>query len=364
MRKPKTNRTQADLNKFLDRMNKPTLLLIGNHLYSPNLNKNVWHYMAERLSARGWKLTTTSNQLFPPFRLLDMVWTILTKHKQYNLAQIDVFSEKAFIWSEVCTCFLRILHKPIILTLHGGKLPEFAAKHPKRVTRVLESADRVISPSPYHQKELAKYHPDIRLIPNPIDLQESIYLHRGQVRPKLIWVRAFHKVYNPSMVPKVLKRLLPDFPNIHIIMIGPDKGDGSLPTMLSLANQIGVRDHIEITGKISHPEIPRYLSKGDIYINTTNYDTAPRSLLEAMANGLCVVSTDVGGIPWLVNHDVDGLLVPARDPQAMADAVKRILTEPGLSSKLSANARKKAENHDWSIILPQWEKVFTELFPH
>ena len=58
---------------------------------------------------------------------------------------------------------------------------------------------------------------------------------------------------------------------------------------------------------------------------------------------------------------VDALLVPPNDPNAMAAAVKRILTEPGLAEQLSRNARKKAESFDWSVILPQWEKLINSV---
>jgi glycosyltransferase involved in cell wall biosynthesis len=92
-------------------------------------------------------------------------------------------------------------------------------------------------------------------------------------------------------------------------------------------------------------------------LNTTNVDNTPISILEAMACGLCVVSTSVGGIPYLLEHEHDALLVPPNDPEAMAIAVRRLLTEPGLAERLSRNGRQKAEQFDWSIILPQWEAL-------
>jgi glycosyltransferase involved in cell wall biosynthesis len=69
----------------------------------------------------------------------------------------------------------------------------------------------------------------------------------------------------------------------------------------------------------------------------------------------------VGGIPYLVEHEKDALLVPPNDPEAMAAAVRRILTEPGLAERLSRNARQKAEQFDWAIILPQWEALLTRV---
>jgi glycosyltransferase involved in cell wall biosynthesis len=76
---------------------------------------------------------------------------------------------------------------------------------------------------------------------------------------------------------------------------------------------------------------------------------------------MCIVSTNVGELPYLWENGVDALLVPPNDPEAMAAAVKRILTEPGLAEKLSKNARIKAEQFDWPIILPQWEELFNSI---
>jgi len=340
-------------------MKKHTLLLIGNHLHTPKRNKNVWHFLAEMLASRGWEVMTTSDKLNQGLRLLDMAWTIIRHRKQYALAQVDVFSGKAFIWSEVCTWLLKKLRKPVILTLHGGKLPEFARQHPKRVKRVLQGADVVVSPSPYHQIKLKEYREDIRLIPNPVNISHSRFLIRREAQPKLVWVRAFHEVYNPSLAIQVLHLLVSEFPESELLMIGPDKEDGSLAKVRDQMIAFNVSNHVRIVEGIPHTEVPNYLNKGDIFINTTNYDTAPRSVLEAMANGLCVVSTDVGGMPWIISQGQDGLLVPPNDARAMAEAVRRIVKEPALAAKLSASARKTAELYDWSSILPLWEALFT-----
>jgi glycosyltransferase involved in cell wall biosynthesis len=80
-----------------------------------------------------------------------------------------------------------------------------------------------------------------------------------------------------------------------------------------------------------------------------------------MACGLGVVSTNVGGIPYLLNDEEDALLVPPSDPEAMAAAVRRILTEPGLAVRLSQNARHTVEHFDWSVVLLQWEALFSDV---
>jgi glycosyltransferase involved in cell wall biosynthesis len=338
-------------------MKPKTLLMIGNHLPTLKWNKNIWHYLAERLRQSNWQVITSSGKEEKLTRLIDMLTTIWRQRHHYAIAQIDVFSGKAFVFAEACVLVLQALQKPIVLTLHGGRLPDFSKKNPGRMRRVLRAAAVVVTPSPFIQSALSQFRSDIRLIPNPIDFSSAIFRLREEPAPKLIWVRAFHAIYNPSLVPKVIKALEPHFPGIQCWMLGPDKGDGSLERMLETAKMLGVEKKIFVVGGIPHSEVPMWLDKADIFINTTNYDTAPRSLLEAMANGLCVVSTNVGGVPYIIEHGHSGYLVTQNDPNEMAHAIRQILENPDLAKTLSKQARHRAEENSWTKILPQWEEL-------
>ena len=342
-------------------MKKATILMIGNYLSSPRHNRNVWHGLSERLPELGWHVITTSSKEMQSVRLLDMLLTVIRQRKDYSLAQIDVFSGRAFVFAEWCSFCLRMLNKPIVLTLHGGRLPEFAKRFPKRVARLLNHAKIVVTPSPFLQKVLMPFRDDICVIPNPIDLSASIFRVREKAAPKLIWVRAFHEIYNPGLAPKVIKALALYFPDVHLLMVGPDKGDGSLEKIKAIAKDLHIEDKVEIIGGVEHHEIPTWLDKADIFINTTNYDTSPRSLLESMANGLYCVSTNVGGIPYLIEDRKSGLLVAPNDPNDMADAIRLIINNTEISKIISHNARKKAEGFNWSTILEMWDDLFTKV---
>lgn len=340
---------------------KAALLFIGNFLPVPRYNKNIWHFLAEKLAETGWTVITTSSKERKLPRLLDMLLTTWKTRHSYEVAHIDVFSGKAFVYAFFTTQLLSILQKTIVLTLHGGRLPDFSRSYPRLFRRVLTTADVIVTPSAFLKTTFTHIRSDIVLIPNPIDLKESIYQERLNASPELIWLRAFHKAYNPSMAIKVLYLISARYPQVQLFMLGPDKGDGSLDEALELAESLNVRTNLEIVGHVSHEEIPKWLNKGDIFINTSNYDTAPRSLLEAMANGLCVVSTNVGGIPCMVIEGQEALLVKPDDTQSMAMCVTRILEDSALASNLSRNARLRAEQSDWSVILLKWDKLFTSL---
>lgn len=293
-----------------------------------------------------------------------MVNTAIKERKNYDSALIDVFSGKAFIWAEVVAYFLRRLKKTYFLVLRGGDLPFFSRKHLNRVKNLLLSSTAVISPSMYLAAGLSSLIKDIAVIPNAIDISKYSYTRRKRPNPLMMWLRAFHQIYNAPLAIEVLASLLNQYPQCQLVMGGGDTGDGSLEKAMRSASNFRVLPHLNIAGRIPKKDVPAWLNTGDIFINTTNIDNTPISVIEAMACGLCVVSTNVGGIPYLLDDEVDALLVPPDDPKAMAAAVHRIITEPGLAGKISENARKKAEQFDWSNILPLWEDLFTIMLSH
>lgn len=340
---------------------KPAILFVGNFLSAYSASRQLIEEFADRLEDAGWAVIRTSNKAFRPVRLMDMAYTIFVRRNDYEVGYVEIFSGAAFVWAEVACLILRLLKKRYTLTLHGGNLPVFARHWPGRVRRLLNSASAVTAPSGYLQQVMHPYRADILLLPNPVDIKNYPFHLQSTPVPSLVWLRAFHEIYNPSLAPRMLSLLLQDFPSMELKMIGPDKGDGSLQSTQELAENLGLDGNIKFLGGIPKHQVPQYLSSADIFINTTNVDNTPVSVIEAMACGLCVVSTNVGGIPYLLENEKDALLVPPDDPEAMALAVRRILTEPGLAARLSSNARSKVEQFDWSVILPQWEELWSRI---
>jgi glycosyltransferase involved in cell wall biosynthesis len=199
------------------------------------------------------------------------------------------------------------------------------------------------------------------VIPNPIDLARYAYRERTPARPMLVWVRAFHKLYNPVMAAKVVGALAPEYPEASLTMAGPDKGDGSLQQTKAEAAAAGRNGRVRFLGQVDKRELPRVLAEADIFLNTTYMDNTPVSVIEAMACGLCVVSTNVAGIPYLVRHGQEGLLVPPGDVGSMAGAVRRLLRSDVLYGSLSRNARAAACAFDSSRVIPSWNDLFESI---
>lgn len=314
--------------------------------------------LVSKLTERGWNIISTSPRSHRLVRALDMCLTAWRVRRHYDVAQIDVFSTSAFMWAEAVAGVLRLLGKPLILTLHGGNLPQRARRNPERVRRLLTSAAAVTTPSRYLQDQLAAYRADIVLLPNALDSGHySSRLPDLPVRPRLIWLRTFHRGYNPVLAAQAIAHLRHEWPDVHLTMVGPDKGDGTFAEFQRFVADNDLDAHVTCVGGVPKAEVPMWLQRGDIFLNTTTAESFGVSVMEAGAMGLCIVTTNVGELSYLWEDGVDALLVPPNDPAAMAAAVRRILTEPELAAQLSRNARRKAEQFDWETILPRWEEL-------
>lgn len=340
-------------------MTKIRLGFIGSMLGEKSgVNLTMGQSIAEKLIKAGYHVVISSSKNNRAMRLFDMVTTLLLRHKDMDILVIQVYSGPSFVYVDICSWLGKILNIPMIFHIHGGGIPTLVQEKPLWAHRVLTRAEKIVVPSNYLGNSINQLGFSCVYIPNFIELSRYSNKKIEYATPNLIWLRAFHSIYNPTLAIKVLIELNKIAQKVLLTMIGPDKGDGSLDLTLEITQEYGVSQQISIIKGVPKSKVPNELSKGDIFINTTNVDNTPVSVIEAMACGLCIVSTNVGGIPYLLEDGVDALLVQPDDAVAMAEAVKKILYEPGLAMKLSENARKKAEQFDWEKIMPLWEEIF------
>jgi glycosyltransferase involved in cell wall biosynthesis len=336
------------------------ILFVGNYL--PGGSRPVTLDLASALARQGYGVRVTSTRTAQLPRVLDMIATVLRHGPGIDLAVIDVYSGRAFVYAEAVTAVLRALGKPYILTLHGGNLPAFARRWPGRVRRLFAGAARVTAPSAYLAEAMRGFRPDLETVANGLDAGAYRYRLRDQPAPRLLWLRAFHEIYGPMVALETVARLVRTFPGLHLTMIGPDK-DGSQAAVLAAVGRLGLESRVECPGPVPKASVPAWMERADVFLNTALIDNAPVSVIEAMASGLCIASTNVGGLGYLLRDEHDALLVPPNDPDAMAAAVTRMLTQPGLAARLSANARLRAESCDWAIIVPQWQTLLSSVVP-
>mgnify|MGYP001055086666 CR=1 FL=1 len=340
---------------------KHGVFLGGNFFSQIKGTKAICEELAVQLDKKKWQVVTASGELNRFRRMIDFLLTAYSNRHLYQIALIDVHSDLAFVWVEVLCWFLRLLRKPYILTLRGGKLPEFDKNNHSRLKILLRSASHVLTPSKFLFKYFRSIRPDIEYLPNAIDLTKYPEAVHAPASPRLIWVRAFSEIYNPTLAIKSINLLKSQFPEFGLVMVGPDSGDGSYEATIKTAKKFNLMDNITIIGGVPKEDVPEYLSQNDIFINTTNYESFGVAVLEAAACGLCIVTTNVGELDYLWENNVDALLIPPDDHKAMAEAISKILLEPELAARLSKNARKKAERFDWEIYVSKIEKILFEV---
>ncbi|WP_282043193.1 glycosyltransferase family 4 protein [Winogradskyella flava] len=298
-----------------------------------------------------------SNKTNKLLRLLDMLKLIWVNKSNSDYVLIDTYSTTnfyyAFIISQVCRVF-RLDYIPI---LHGGNL-EKRLKNSRYLSHLIFSyAHKLVTPSLFLEEMFNNYgYDNILYIPNNLLIENYEFKDRDITDIELLWVRSFASIYNPVLAIMVMERLHEKGLEARLTMIGPEK-DGSLAMTKTLAKEKHL--NVNFTGKLSKKEWVEISKKHNIFINTTNFDNLPVSVIEAMALGLPVVSTNVGGLPYLINHNEEGLLVPPNNVDAMVSAIMRLKEDNNLRKKIAINARNKSEQFDWEVVKPLWQSLLS-----
>lgn len=328
------------------------LLYLGNQLSKHGFNKTTLETLGLQLEQEGFTLFYASNKKSFPLRMLDMMYSVFRYRKQVTYILIDTYSTKAFWYAFFCSQLARVLNIKYIPILHGGNLPNRLKKNPKLCQMVFANACKNVVPSGYLRQAFQEAgFTNVIYIPNSIEIEKYKFKDRIEFAPKLLWVRAFATIYNPEMAVKVLFELQRKYPNASLTMVGPDK-DGSLQTTKAFADYINCK--VCFTGQLSKEDWWQLASEHDIFINTTHFDNTPISVMEAMALGLPVVSTNVGGIPYLLTDKENALLVSGNDDKAMIEAILNLLNDKVYANELAKNARIFIEQMDWKVVKNSW----------
>lgn len=332
------------------------LLYIGNKLSGKGVNVTTIETLGKSLTREGYVVFYASDKRNPLLRMADMVWKTISLRNQADFVLIDTYSTSGFWFAFVISQLCRILKLRYIPILHGGNLPTRLQNNPKLCKMVFENAYRNVAPSHYLLEAFRKYSfTNLVFIPNTIDITQYPYFERKQWVPKLLWVRAFDEIYNPKMAVDVLYTLQKKFPNAQLCMVGPDR-DGGMERCKAYAAEKKVA--VRFTGRLPKKEWVALAAEYDLFINTTHFDNTPVSVMEAMALGLPVVTTNVGGIPFLLKEGEDALLVNDSDVEGMVNAVCTLIENPVMTQRIVLNARKKAVSWDWEVVKGQWGDLF------
>lgn len=316
--------------------------------------------LADLFSAAGYPVSCASPKLNRYARLADIVRTLTAGRGEIDIQLLSIYGGRSFVVEDVASAIGKAAGQRVVMALHGGALPEFMARFPRWTGRVLRRADAIVVPSEFLARAVRKHGFEARVIPNVLDLAEYPYRHRRELRPKLLWMRTFHPIWNPEMALRALAALRRHAPDAQLVMAGEDR-DGYQREMSRRAAGMGLGEAVRFAGFLDAAGKREEGASAEIYVNTNRVDNMPVAVLEACAMGLPVVSTAVGGVPDLLSHESTGLLVPDNDHEAMAAALHRLLQDAALAARLSAAGRRLAEQCAWERVRAQWEELFDEL---
>ena len=343
-------------------MDQPEILFVSSSFsLDGRTYRGISQRLADGLRADGFRIYTASNRRDSLSRVFDMLRVIWRLRRTVDVVHIDTFGAKAFLWAELSATLLRRLNKPYILTLRGGSLPDVAKRLPRRMHRLLVGAAHITSPSAFMRDHFSHMQPDIEVIRNPLYLDRYPYRERREFAPRLIWLRAFHRIYDPLTPVRALAMLRQNVPDAIMTMIGPDKGDGTLQAVRQLIAELKLGEVIEIIEGIPNDEVGAYLNKHDLFINTSHIDNAPVTVTEALACGLCVISTPAGAIPEVLSNPTSGVIVPVDDPMTLADTIRKLLGDPERVHELSQHAGVAAQRYDSGPIFKRWGVIMREV---
>lgn len=317
--------------------------------------------LADLLVLEGYHVTSASSYINRIFRLGDIVKTVIGGRRNFDLVVLEVYSGPYFVIADVVSSLCRWFRLPLAMVLHGGDLARHFETYPRWTTRVLKNANRLVAPSSFLADQFAQRGFDVDVIPNVVDIHNYPFRERRRICPNLLWMRSFHSLYNPAMAVRVLAQLKRDFPDATLTMAGVDKGLES--EVKQLASDLGLENSVRFPGFLDNRQKADEFARADIYLHTNRVDNMPVSVVEAGAFGLPIVGTRVGGVPYLIKDEENGLLVQSDNTQEMVGAVKRLLADVELVGKLSRNGRVFAEKSGWTNVKAAWEELFETLIP-
>ncbi len=336
-------------------MKERSLLYIGNRLSKKGGTVTSIETLGLFLRKEGYTVYMASSKPNKVLRLLDMMFATIKYAPKVSVVLIDTYSTQNFYYAVTIANLCRLLRVPYIPILRGGDLPSRLTNNKKTSWKLFNGAKTNVVPSNYLMEQFSKKgYTNLTYIPNTIEQDKYIFKERSNISPKLLWVRSFAEIYNPLLALEILESLLDQGLAASLCMVGPEK-DGSLANCQKIAKERNLP--ITFTGKLEKERWLELSSQYDIFINTTNFDNTPVSVIEAMALGLPVISTNVGGIPSLLNNQNDAILVPPNNKTAFVEAIKELLSNGYQVTFLTENARRKVENFDWEKVKHTWMQL-------
>ena len=290
--------------------------------------------------------------------------------KEYDVLHIHCCSGWGFLPAVVGVTMGRRLKKRIVLTYHGGGGEKFFDKHSKLVRHYLTRTDANIVLSGFLGKVFDQHQLPYTIIPNIIELDDCHYRERTTIHPHFICTRAHEPLYNIPCILRAFQKVLTGSSvgraQCHARMNNAEMeerrrsqlsestltlvGDGSQhEALMTMVQEMGLKN-VRFTGRVDNSEIYHYLDQADIFLSAPTVDNMPVSILEAMTAGLLVISSNVGGVPYMVEDGKTGYLFPNNDSDTLADLMIKAVRQSSESVSIIHNAHEVVDAYRWENI--------------
>jgi glycosyltransferase involved in cell wall biosynthesis len=273
---------------------------------------------------------------------------------------IHVFSASYFSFLLAPTpaiLIARLYGKKVVLNYRSGEAEDHLRRWRRTALPTMRSADVIAAPSGYLVDVFARFGLAARSIYNIVETDRFRFRKRDPLRPVFLSNRNLEPLYNVGCTLRAFALIQRRFPEARLTVAG----DGSQRReMERLAGELGLRN-VTFVGRVPQERVHELYDAADIYLNSSDIDNMPGSLIEAFASGLPVVTTNAGGIPYIVTHEETGLLVSLGDHASLAREAIRLLDEPGLASEIIGRACDECRKYTWSAVSGQWIDLYYSL---
>lgn len=260
------------------------------------------------------------------------------------------------LWSLPALAVAKLYRKKIILNYRDGQAEDHL-RNWRSAIPTIRMFDAVVSPSGFLVDVFAKFGLRIQTISNILDMQPFRYRRRGRLRAVFLHNRILEPLYNIPCSLRAFKMVQERYPEASLTVAhdGPSRAE-----LEQYAADIGLKN-TRFIGRVPHAQVADLYDAADIYFTSPDFDCMPGSILECFASGLPVVATNSGGIPYIASNEENAILVPTGDDRAMAQAAFRLLDDPALVDRLTANAYASCERFAEGPVREQWTALYRKL---
>lgn len=280
---------------------------------------------------------------------------LLRHTRRADVVHVFCAAHLAFLFGAMPAVLVAILfRKPVILNYHDGRAEAHLLRWGPLVRWAVRRSRMLVVPSGYLVDIFAAHGISATVVPNVVDTRAFPHRPQETPAPRMVSTRALEDLYGIDNTIRAFALVRKEIPHVTCDVYG---GGSMMPLLQDLAAELG-EEGIHFHGEIAHERVPEVLAAGGILVNSSRVDNMPHVLVEASASGLPIVTTDVGGIPYMVENEVTALLVPPDQPGLMASAVLRMLRDPDLARRLAGTAYEACSNYTWNRARTLWVTAY------